>query len=43
MSIFPYKRLQWLPKNELSVDIIAKELSEMVLAKEPYGNRRIGF
>ena len=38
-----YKRLQWLPKNELSVDIIAKELSEIALAKEPYGNRRIGF
>jgi SpoVK/Ycf46/Vps4 family AAA+-type ATPase len=38
-----YKRLQWLPKNELSVDIITKRLSEIVLAKEPYGNRRIGF
>ncbi|MDR2581993.1 MAG: ATP-binding protein [Fibromonadaceae bacterium] len=38
-----YKRLQWLPKNELTVDIIAKELSEIALAKEPYGNRRIGF
>ena len=38
-----YKRLQWLPKSELTVDIIAKELSEIALAKEPYGNRRIGF
>ncbi|MDR0517444.1 MAG: ATP-binding protein [Fibromonadaceae bacterium] len=38
-----YKRLQWLPKNELSVELVTKELSEITLAKEPYGNRRIGF
>jgi transitional endoplasmic reticulum ATPase len=38
-----YKRLQWIPKNELSVDVVTKELSDIVLAKEPYGNRRIGF
>ncbi len=38
-----YKRLQWLPKDELSVDVVERELSEIALAKEPYGNRRIGF
>jgi SpoVK/Ycf46/Vps4 family AAA+-type ATPase len=38
-----YKRLQWLPKNELSAVLITKELSETAFAKEPYGNRRIGF
>jgi len=38
-----YKRLQWLPKNELSASQVTKELSEVALAKEPYGNRRIGF
>ena len=38
-----HKRLQWLPKNELSVSLVTKELCEVALAKEPYGNRRIGF
>jgi hypothetical protein len=38
-----YKRLQWLPKNELSAVLITKELCETAMAKEPYGNRRIGF
>jgi len=38
-----YKRLQWFPKQNLSVAAITKELSDIALAKEPYGNRRIGF
>ena len=38
-----YKRLQWMPKTELSVSMVTKELSKVALAKEPYGNRRIGF
>ena len=38
-----YKRLQWLPKNELSNELVTRELSEVAYAKEPYGNRRIGF
>ena len=38
-----YKRLQWMPKNELSALQVTKELSEVAYAKEPYGNRRIGF
>ncbi|MDR1830570.1 MAG: AAA family ATPase [Candidatus Fibromonas sp.] len=38
-----HKRLQWLPKNELSVSLVTKELREVAFAKEPYGNRRIGF
>jgi SpoVK/Ycf46/Vps4 family AAA+-type ATPase len=38
-----YKRLQWLPKEELSAGLVTKELSDVALAKEAYGNRRIGF
>ena len=38
-----HKRLQWLPKSELSVSLVTKELREVAFAKEPYGNRRIGF
>jgi len=38
-----HKRLQWFPKQNLSVASITKELSDIALAKEPYGNRRIGF
>ena len=38
-----HKRLQWIPKQNLSVSSITKELSDIALAKEPYGNRRIGF
>jgi SpoVK/Ycf46/Vps4 family AAA+-type ATPase len=38
-----HKKLQWLPKEELSAALIIKELSEAAMAKEAYGNRRIGF
>jgi SpoVK/Ycf46/Vps4 family AAA+-type ATPase len=38
-----YKRLQWLPDEELTVERIIQELEGMVSAKEPYGNRKIGF
>ena len=38
-----YKRLQWMPKNELSISLVTRELSEVAYAKEAYGNRRIGF
>jgi len=38
-----YKRLQWLPKNELNADLVIKELSEVANGKEAFGNRRIGF
>jgi SpoVK/Ycf46/Vps4 family AAA+-type ATPase len=38
-----YKRLQWLPKEEVTAERIVQELENMVSAKEPYGSRRIGF
>ena len=38
-----HKRLQWLPREELSVDGITRELTEIVFAKEPYGNKVVGF
>ncbi|MCL2284725.1 MAG: ATP-binding protein [Fibromonadales bacterium] len=38
-----YKRLQWLPKDELTAKRVIQELEGMVAAKEPYGSRKIGF
>ncbi|MDR2580000.1 MAG: ATP-binding protein [Fibromonadaceae bacterium] len=38
-----YKRLQWLPRNELSATLVTHELNDVACAKEPYGNRRMGF
>jgi len=38
-----YKRLQWLPKEELTAKRVIQELEGMVAAKEPYGSRKIGF
>jgi len=38
-----YKRLQWLPKEELTVKRVIQELEGMIAAKEPYGSRKIGF
>jgi SpoVK/Ycf46/Vps4 family AAA+-type ATPase len=38
-----YKRLQWIPREELSAAGITKELREIVLAKECPGNRVVGF
>jgi len=38
-----YKRLQWLPKEELTAQRVMHELVKMISAKEPYGSRKIGF
>jgi len=38
-----YKKLQWLPKEELTSRRIVHELEKMANAKEPYGSRKIGF
>jgi hypothetical protein len=38
-----YKRLQWLPKEEMTSKRVAQELERMVLAKETNGGRRMGF
>jgi AAA+ superfamily predicted ATPase len=38
-----YKRLQWLPKEEITASRVIQELEGMVAAKEPYGTRKIGF
>jgi len=38
-----YKRLQWLPKDELTLLRITQELESMVNAKDGYGGRKLGF
>jgi SpoVK/Ycf46/Vps4 family AAA+-type ATPase len=38
-----YKKLQWLPKEELTMQRVAQELEGMAREKEAYGNRKIGF
>jgi hypothetical protein len=38
-----YKRLQWLPKEEVTAPRVVQELTRIVSAKEPFGNRKIGF
>jgi hypothetical protein len=38
-----YKRLQWLPKEEITAPRVVQELTRIVSAKEPFGNRKIGF
>jgi len=38
-----YKRLQWLPKEEVTAQRVIQELTRVAVAKEPYGNRKIGF
>jgi SpoVK/Ycf46/Vps4 family AAA+-type ATPase len=38
-----YKRLQWLPKEELSLQRVAQELEGMANAKDAFGGRRLGF
>jgi len=38
-----YKRLQWLPKDELTAQRVMQELVKMISAKDPYGSRKIGF
>ena len=38
-----YKRLQWLPKEELTFQRVVSGLVDMANAKEAYGSRRLGF
>ena len=38
-----YKRLQWLPKEELTFQRVVGGLVDMANAKEAYGSRKLGF
>ena len=38
-----YKRLQWLPKEEQTVQRVMQELVRAVTAKEPHSGRKLGF
>jgi len=38
-----YKRLQWLPKEEQTVERVMQELVKTASAKDPHGGRKIGF
>ena len=38
-----YKRLQWLPKEEQTVQRVMQELVKAVTAKEPHSGRKLGF
>jgi SpoVK/Ycf46/Vps4 family AAA+-type ATPase len=38
-----YQRLRWLDASEITIGRISEELHEEIAAKNPYGNRKIGF